>query len=218
MDGLEVGRGVTFTLAPPIGPVLALGAHADDIEIGAGGLVATLGEAEPGVEIDFAIFTGDETRRTEAERSYEELVGGDSFHWLGAVDGRLPYEDPGAAKDFLRRVASPTPNLVLCPNREDAHQDHRFVAELAWQVCRGATIVEYSIPKWDPEPTHANLFFPLAADVVERKLDHLESHFPSQHDKGWYRRSVFEAVMSLAGVDAGSRYAEPFTIRKAVLR
>jgi LmbE family N-acetylglucosaminyl deacetylase len=40
--------------------VLAVGAHADDIEIGAGGLLLELAAARPGLEVTWVVLSGDD--------------------------------------------------------------------------------------------------------------------------------------------------------------
>lgn len=210
---------MTLRLDRPAGPILALGAHADDIEIAALGLLLALRDRFGDVDIRMAVFTGDATRRSEAEASSLELCGAPGkLAWLGAADGLLPMEAPLEAKTFLRSVVEHRPAIVLAPSLDDAHQDHRFVAELAWQVCRGSWILEYPIPKWDAEAVASNLFVPLSRQIAESKLDHLERHFPSQHEKPWYRREVFEAELIANGVKCGARRAEAFVSRKSVLR
>ena len=46
--------------------VLAIGAHPDDIEIGAGGTLLTLAEARPGLRARYVVLTGTEERHVEA--------------------------------------------------------------------------------------------------------------------------------------------------------
>jgi LmbE family N-acetylglucosaminyl deacetylase len=202
----------------PVGPVLALGAHADDVEIAAGGFLLWLRDRFSDIEIQMAVFTGDSVRYSEAKASANELCGTNrELAWLGANDGLLPMEAPLDAKAFLREVAEERPAVVLAPCLDDAHQDHRFVSELAWQVCRGAWIIEYQIPKWDPETIETNVFVPLSDEIAEAKLDHLERHFPSQHDKPWYRRELFDASLISNGVRCGARRAEGFLSRRTVV-
>ena len=50
----------------PIGRILCLGAHCDDVEIGCGGTVLKLLEARPDVHVDWIVFTSDEKRAAEA--------------------------------------------------------------------------------------------------------------------------------------------------------
>lgn len=207
-----------LALTPP--SVTCIGAHADDIEIGAGGLVARLAEELPGADFTFIVLSGHDARRTEAESSAVALVGdGVELVWGGFRDGRLPYDAPTEVKDLLAAHGAAAGSLVLAPNLGDAHQDHRFVAELAWQVYRGCTILEYEIPKWETESFVPNLFVPLTSVEADRKVAHLMSHFESQRNKRWYRPETFRAHMTMRGIQcsAESGMAEAFIGRKLVV-
>src|ERR1700753_289496 len=46
--------------------VLAIGAHPDDIEIGAGGTLLSLAETRPGMSARYVVLTGTEERHSEA--------------------------------------------------------------------------------------------------------------------------------------------------------
>ena len=56
--------------------VLCVGAHADDIEIGCGGLLLRLIEAGPKVEIDWIVFSASQRRERETRRSAELFLKG----------------------------------------------------------------------------------------------------------------------------------------------
>ena len=53
----------------------------------------------------------------------------------------------------------------------------------------------------------------------QRKIDHLMSHFASQHSKRWFREDLFSSLLRLRGMECNSpsSYAEAFFCRKAVL-
>jgi hypothetical protein len=61
--------------------------------------------------------------------------------------------------------------------------------------------------------------FPLSPAVVERKLELLERHSPSQAGKHWFDRETFLGLMRLRGMEAvaADRYEKGFTARKTVL-
>jgi LmbE family N-acetylglucosaminyl deacetylase len=199
---------------------LALGAHADDIEIGAGGLLARALAERRGLTVDFVVLTGDELRLAEAEASASELardrLGSAGIRVLGMEDGRLP--SAGAApKEEIERLKESGPyDLVLCPSLGDAHQDHRLVAEVVWQTFRSAPILEYEIPKYEGIREQANLFVELTRDQCEAKIAHLLKAFPSQRDRGWFDAETFWAMLRLRGVESASStgYAEAFIARK----
>lgn len=203
------------------GLVVALGAHPDDIEIGAAGTLLTLAERHGTDRFLFVIFTGTAERAAEAERSAAALLGTHvDVRCAGLADGMLPYGQAAAAKEFLRdTTAGLHPDLVLTHHRADLHQDHGLVAALALQVFRRATIWEYEIPKYDGDLTAPNLYVPLSDEVAEAKLDHLDRHFPSQHGKPWYERGVFDGLLRIRGIEAGAApgRAEAFIARKLVV-
>ncbi len=199
---------------------LAIGAHADDIEIGAGGTILRLLDERPGLRLDVVVVTGDGDRRTEAEASARAMagdrLGGGGIRVLGFRDGHLPSAG-SALKDEVERLKEDGPyDLVLCPSLGDAHQDHRVVAELVWQTFRTIPILEFEIPKYEGITERPNLFVELSREQCERKIDHLMRFFPSQHGRDWYGAETFQALLRLRGVEsaAPSGYAEAFIARK----
>ena len=56
---------------------------------------------------------------------------------------------------------------MLTHRRDDAHQDHRAVAELTWNTFRDHLILEYEIPKWDGDLGRPNFYLP-ASDAHMR--------------------------------------------------
>lgn len=201
--------------------IVCLGAHADDIEIGAAGTILTIADRAPEARFVFIVASAPGERADEAAASAAALLGDRVRTEVGMFeDGSLPYSDPHGVKAFVRTsVGQEVPDLVLAPRLDDAHQDHRFIADVAAQVVRGALTLGYDIPKFDGQSGGANFYVPIAEDVVKRKLDHLDGHFPTQSAKPWYDRSVFSASLRMAGVESksDSGYAEAFLAQKVIL-
>lgn len=209
---------MTIFHASRLDSVLALAAHPDDIEIAAAGTLLTIAESLPDTRFTFVCQTGG-ARAREAVDSARDLLGERVDVHVGAwQDALLPYDDPVGVKRWTQEVTRElNPDLVLAPTLLDRHQDHRFLAELAWQLFRDATLLEFEIPKWEGDRPEANLYVPLGEAVAKRKLDHLDTHFESQRDKPWYAREVFAAALRLRGIEAPGRnvrHAEAFVVRK----
>lgn len=207
MIGLRLDRAPTS--------VVCLGAHPDDIEVGAAGLLASLAATSPDTRFLFAIATGDSNRRKEAIESARSLLGNRvSIEFGGFGDGMLPYAHPVETKDFVRSAAAQMvdADLVLAPRRTDRHQDHRFVAELAHQVFRQQMILEYEIAKLEGDLSFTGIYHPMTAAASEAKITHLLTHFQSQHDKAWYDRETFAGLLRIRGIQglAAEGYAEGF--------
>lgn len=200
--------------------VLAVGAHPDDVEIGAGGVLLELVRSVPEVHVDVLVLTGTSERAEEARASAAAFLAGveHTVQVHDLPDGRLPAVWL-AAKELLEAVAAagPRPDLILAPSRDESHQDHRMVAELLPTVFRGVLTLGYEIGKWDGDLIRRPVYVPLSAEVAARKADLLLEHFPSQHGRSWYDREVFLGLARLRGVECQSAYAEAFTCAKLTL-
>jgi hypothetical protein len=62
-----------------------------------------------------------------------------------------------------------------------------------------------------------NVYFPMSADIAERKVELLDKHYPSQRSRDWWSAETFLALARLRGVECRARYAEAFTCSKMVI-
>lgn len=206
--------------APP--RLLAVGAHADDIEIGCGATILRLVAEHPGLSVDWLVLSGHGDRAGEAADSAAAFLAGAGTTRVmieGFRDGFFPY-DGGAVKErFERLKAEVAPDLVLTHRLEDRHQDHRLVAELTWNTFRDHLILEYEIPKYEGDLGRPNLYVPVGQEHGERKVELLRKCFPSQAGRSWFSDDTFWATLRLRGIEcnAPGRYAEAFQARKLVL-
>lgn len=202
--------------------VLCLGAHADDIEIGAGGTILGWIAAGVRLEVDWCVLSAEGARAEEAEACASAFLEGASASRIRLADfpdGRFPYH-ADAIKDWLAAVRDETaPQVILTHQIGDAHQDHRTVSELTWNLFRDHLILEYEIPKWDGDLGQPNVYMPIATSVFARKVELLLAHFGTQRSKDWFEAETFRALATLRGVEcrAPAKCAEAFFIRKALL-
>jgi LmbE family N-acetylglucosaminyl deacetylase len=204
----------------PSGPlrIVCLGAHPDDIEIGCGGTLLTLAESRD-VRAVVAIATGSGYRHDEAIKSTARfLPGADAdVRIMGLRDGFLPTHW-GAVKETLEQMSkSRNADVVFAPRPDDAHQDHRLIAEIAPTVWRDALVLHYEVPKWDGDLGAVTHYVPLEPAIARRKVELLHECFPSQASRDWWDDETFLSLMRLRGVECRSRYAEGFAVTKAVL-
>ena len=206
--------------APPGEPlsVLAIGAHPDDIEIGAGGLLLQLA-ARP-LQARYVLLTGTAERQAEARAAATAfLPGADLTVELSQLpEGRLPAAW-AQVKEVLEQVArSCSPDVILAPSVGDAHQDHRTVAEIVPTVFRDQVCLSYEIPKWDGDLGRPSLYVPLSQETARRKVELLHKCYPSQHGRDWWDDEVFLGLARLRGMECRARYAEAFGCAKWVIR
>jgi LmbE family N-acetylglucosaminyl deacetylase len=197
---------------------VVIGAHPDDIEIGAGGTIMRLLTERPDTKVRWIVLSGSKERAHEALASAKVLAGTADLEvrTMASRDGYLPYLDSGATKEAIASLADPTPDLVLSHRRDDAHQDHRFASDLTWQIFRWSLILEYEIPKWDGDLGTSNLYVTLGREIAEAKVAHILSAFPSQLQRDWFNADTFRAILTLRGIEARSPSgaAEAFVARK----
>src|ERR1700744_6545255 len=152
-------------LEPPTGrplSVLAIGAHPDDIEIGAGGLLLQL--ASRPLQARYVLLTGSAERQLEARAAAAAFLGpADLTGGLFPLpEGRAP-AGLGQVKETLEQVAgSCAPDVILAPSASDAHQDHRTIGEILPTVFRDQLYLAYEIPKWDGDFGRPSVYVPLS--------------------------------------------------------
>jgi LmbE family N-acetylglucosaminyl deacetylase len=199
--------------------VLCLGAHSDDIEIGAGGTILSLIASGAELRVTWAVASAIGEREAEARASAAVFLGGaEADVRLGSFrDGYLPYIG-AEVKDWVQALGDVEPDVVFTHRRDDGHQDHRLISELTWNTFRNHLILEYEIPKWDGDLGQPNFYVPLSAEVLACKISNLQQAFQTQHPKDWFDPETFRGLARLRGMEsrAPERYAEAFFLRKAV--
>jgi LmbE family N-acetylglucosaminyl deacetylase len=200
--------------------VLCLGAHSDDIEIGCGATLLRLADEVPGLKMRWEVFSGSAARKAEARRSARQFLAGVSTNKLGMASFRESFfpEQWAAIKRRFETIADEfSPDVVFTHYRDDRHQDHRVLSELAWNTFRNHLILEYEIPKYDGDLALPNVFVPVSEDVASRKIQALMDCFKSQLDKHWFAEETFRGLMRIRGVECAATYAEAFHARKLIL-
>ena len=202
--------------------VLCLGAHADDIEIGAGGTLLGWIASGTRLEVCWCVLSATSVRAAEAEASAAAFLPGAAKTQIEIAqfdDGLFPYQGD-EIKAWLEDLrVDVDPDVVLTHRRNDAHQDHREISKVTWNLFRDHLILEYEIPKWDGDLGRPNVYMPLSATVLERKIELLQAHFGTQRSKPWFDAETFRGLARLRGMEcrAPERYAEAFVARKARL-
>jgi LmbE family N-acetylglucosaminyl deacetylase len=202
--------------------VLCLGAHSDDIEIGAGGTLLSMQERGIGLDVYWCVLSSSGEREGEARASASNFLSATQRSHIEVMsfrDGFFP-EQGDAIKSWFETLRERVdPDLILTHRKEDAHQDHRHVCRLTWNTFRDHCILEYEIPKWDGDMGQPNLYVPISASALKRKIDLLITHFGTQRSKQWFDSETFLGLARLRGMEcrAPERYAEAFVCRKLVL-
>ncbi len=161
-------------------------------------------------------------RAEEARQSANQFLCGvaNQHVRIGSFrESYFPSEWP-SIKDWLEQIkAKFDPEVVFTHYRDDRHQDHRVLSDLAWNTFRNHLILEYEILEYDGDLGFPNVYFPLPEDLCARKIELLLKHFQTQSTKHWFTRDAFEVMHRIRGIECASTTgrAEAFYCRKLVL-
>jgi LmbE family N-acetylglucosaminyl deacetylase len=198
--------------------LLAIGAHPDDIEIGAGGTLLRL--AETRLRARYVVLTGTAERQQEARNAAHSFMPDVdlTIDLFDLPEGRLPAVWD-RAKDLLEEVArSCAPDLIIAPSPDDAHQDHRTIGEIVPTVFRDQLYLAYEIPKWDGDISRRSVYVPLSSATMRRKVELLNKVFPSQRGRDWWDDDVFTGLARLRGMECRAAFAEAFSCAKSIIQ
>jgi LmbE family N-acetylglucosaminyl deacetylase len=200
--------------------IAVVGAHCDDIAIGMGGTLLTMASAHPDLRVRGLVLSGVGT-----ERENEEVAALAAFcpgadvevTVLDMPDGRAPVHWERIKNHLSEFRRTCNPQVVFGPHRDDAHQDHRLLAELLPTEFRDHLVLGYEILKWEADTPRPTIFHALESHVAEEKARLLLKHYPSQTSHDWFDEQAFLGLSRLRGVQCRNQHAEGFILEKAIV-
>jgi len=197
--------------------VLAIGAHPDDVELGAAGTLAR--HSELGDEVHVLILTRGE--RSGANRVGEAMASAKLLRYTTVKIGRLPdtrVSDGAETIDLIhRRIESVAPDRIYCHSVKDSHQDHRNAARACISACRNGGVpqmVHYASPSRQVVDFRPD-FFVDVTKWIGLKVKAL-SLFRSQKKKHYMTDEATKGIAAYWGYVIGTDFAECFEVGKWV--
>jgi len=218
--------------------VLAFGAHPDDVEMTAGGLLCRL--VDSGLGVGIIDLTRGElgTRGTPEIRTQEaqvaaEIIGARLRKCLDMPDGDVA-NTPEARLKVIRALREHRPSLIVIPYRECEHPDHANAGKLVRDAAyfSGLKKIDTGQERFQPsrvihymtrtrfEPT----FIVPIDDYFERKMEAVRAHASqfyrpdAAEDETRISQPGFLDFLALRdrtyGAMVGSMYGEPYYMRE----
>ncbi len=162
------------------GRVLAFGAHPDDLEVGAGGLLARLVEEGAAVTMGIVSIPYDyERRRAEAEAG-AKVIGGKLRFIYDEKPSRvedIPMHELVRRMDQL--VADVHPDLVITHSMHDLHWDHGLVNRATVSALRRTPcdlLAFLSSPEMNAQSRAIGQCFADITTSIDTKLEAISAH------------------------------------------
>ncbi len=190
--------------------ILAIGAHPDDVEIGAGGTLAAhaaVGDAVAILTLSRGAVGGDHEQRARESRESAGIIGARLF-LRDLEDTRISEGNPtiGLIEAVIAQVE---PTIVYTHSVHDLHQDHRSTHRAAMVACRRVSRVfcfQSPSATVDYRPTH----FVTIDDYVERKLKVIDAFGSQSAIRDYLEPELLTATARYWGRYADGAFAEPF--------
>ena len=197
--------------------VLAVGAHPDDIEIGAGALIHRL--AGRGHDVWMLILTDDGVtgwmRRGESAAA-AKVLGVDPGRLLfgGLRDGYLRAD--GDAVTLVRRLtAELSPVLVVTHTAADSHNDHAEAERITRAAFRRRVIWHYSVQlSAEPAQFRPDVWLSVSAAEARVKADALAEHVTQRDRLARMDLGEYETRMGARNGSGGRAEAFEVTVQE----
>ncbi len=205
--GLELGAGA----------VLAVGAHPDDLELGAGGLLLRL--KDQGTRVYGLVMSEGEKgapngdRRADEARAGGRLLRLDDLTVLDFPDTRLREHIPDMRNAVEAKLKDLGVGLVITHSFRETHGDHVAVFEAAKEAARHCSLMCFETVSTPPEFV-PNYFADITA-FLDGKLAAMAAH-GSQADKPYMEPDAVRGRATHRGLQVGVPYAEAFWIYRWV--
>lgn len=198
--------------------VLFLGAHPDDIELGAGALIAhIIGQTEV-----FCVTLSDNAKNPELVNVLTEHLN--SMRVLGVPEDhifiqafetrRFPHVRQEILEYLFQLNRTYNPDIVFTHTLADIHQDHKTVTEEALRAFRGTTVLGFDVLR-SSYGFFPNFLVEVTAEDVERKLAAL-AEYKTYRSKYYFDPQITRATLIRHGALAERLYAEGFDILRIV--
>ena len=196
--------------------VLAIGAHPDDIELGAGGTIAR--HVKEGDEVHFLVITSGEQSGTRLERESEakesaRVLKIKSIKFGGVPDTRVTdgIETIMVIENVINEIK---PDRIYTQCTKDRHQDHRNAARATFSAARRvAEIFSYETP--ESYPSFAPECYVQITDTISQKILAMKK-FRSQQNKRFFEADAIKGLAQFRGYQVGVPYAEAFEVIRLV--
>jgi len=186
--------------------ILCIGAHPDDIELGAGAYLAYTREPKKGlcctIESDFSWMAPE---MFEAWKILEiENINCDQNFTLRNFDRQ-------GLLETLYKLREHKPRIVITHGSMDTHQDHKVVHEESVRAFKYTTILGYNFEWNNVRGDNSNFYKAVDRRYVDLKLKAIACYDSQQH-RNYFNPDYQLWLLKTNGMKCGVEFAEKFEV------
>jgi len=198
--------------------VFFIGAHPDDIEIGAGALIANLkGKSEI-----FCVTLSDNQKNpllnnvVAEHRESMRILGIDNSHdYMAEFETRRFKQFRQDILEYLFSLNQKhSPDVVFVHSDADLHQDHSVVTEESLRAFRGTSLLGFDVIR-SSHGFFPSLLIEVDQNDVQKKIDALAA-YKTYADRYYFSAELTKAILIRNGSLMERRFAEGFNIFRMV--
>ena len=198
--------------------VLFIGAHPDDIEIGAGALIADIVD-----KTDLLCVTLSDNQKNpalinvvnELHNSMHVLNVNKNDFIVGEFETR---RFPQARQEILEYLINLNrtfdPDVIFTHSNADIHQDHATATQEALRAFRGKTVLGFDVIR-STYGFFPNFLVEVSEEGVNKKIEAL-AQYKTYSDKYYFSEEITRSTLIRNGALAEKRFAEGFDILRIV--
>ena len=198
--------------------VLFIGAHPDDIELGAGALIHNI---LPHCEVT-CVTLSDNQKNPNLQNVLTEHY--DSMAVLGVPRENvivekfetryLPAHRQEVLEYLLKLRREIKPDIIFVHSEQDIHQDHNTVTQEALRAYRGITVLGFDVVR-SSHGFFPNYFVEVSEEDVNKKIEAL-AQYKTYANHYYFGKELLRATMVRHGALAEKPFAEGFDILRIV--
>lgn len=203
--------------------ILLLAPHPDDPEYACGGSIAKWSKDN---ELFYAALSPCKISLPDGfpeDALYQEMHASASV--LGIPDSNIvTYNFPVRRftehrQDILEELVKLRkrfqPDLVVMPNSNDLHQDHKVIYEEGLRAFKHSSLLGYELP-WNNLEFTSNFHIRLEKNELATKWKSI-SAYKSQERRAYKSEEFFTGLARMRGMQVGSEFAEAFELIRWIL-
>lgn len=203
--------------------ILLLAPHPDDPEYACG---ASISKWSKDNELYYAAFSPCNISLPEGFPGgtlYEELkesagilgIKPENIFTYDFTVRRFPEFRQDILEEMVKMKKTIQPDLVVMPNSNDIHQDHKVIYEEGLRAFKHASLLGYELP-WNNLLFSSNFHIKINSIDLQAKWDAI-SAYKSQDIRAYKSFDFFEGLARVRGMQVGSELAESFELIRWIL-